>query len=372
MDSRKKAGLVLISVPLVAMLGYCSNQDYKLPTKEERQKAIAEEIKKLESEEALKEFEVRPIQVDPFGIVIGSIFLCRGKAAKLRPEYSVLGPDAEKLNEIKDSKGDHFFSCEDIAKYIGYGGTVEYAQKLASLKDEKGNNLFYGAQLPQLAALNLSVDELINFKDTEKPNALFVYPTSDINDEDKEGAFRTSSAVKFFNRIKKEYDVKAVVASREEEVYNAIKPEYGFKLLVLTGHGSKNTLQLGACDNLDDKCEIEKHIIDTNDFDFSIPLNNLHKEAVIFLNSCSTAEGREDIFNLANTIHMFSYRRKVIGSEVPFAQGHLDVKSSYPFDVQIKVKNVDKTYVVESDNNQNENYGVINLEAIVLSKPFSK
>lgn len=307
----------------------------------------------------IKEFEVQDFFESPE--IKKYYFVCRGRGIALDFGPQFLGEKAAELAEIKDSKGYHFFSCENIAKYLRYGGEADYAWEVASVLDEEGNNKFYGAQLPQMAALKLSIEELVEFKDTEKPNALFVYPTFDVNVYNFEGALKTPQALQFFNEVKKGYDVKTVVASTEKEVYNAIDYKDNFKLLILSGHGEKTALQLGGLYREIDFCRtFENHCIDVSDVEFSSYLDKADEEAVIFLNSCSTAEEGEDVTNLANHIFFFSNGRKVIASTGPFGQHEIKINSIYPFDVSILRNNLmgrvpsgitfDTTYIAKDRN----------------------
>lgn len=219
---------------------------------------------------------------------------------------------------------------------------AETLQGLADVKDEKGGFKFSSLEVRILYKLGFDKDNLPQFKDGKKPNAIIVYPTSDWN-----GAFETEASIKLYDKIKNQYDTKMIITGVEQKVYEAINSTPDVKLLILSGHGSPEILSLGDKDpRIAEGQKSEEYKIDKSDNEFSMYLNKLDPDAVIFLNSCSNADGGKDKENLANFVSKYAGGRKVIASKVPFSGSDVTVKSLYPFNVQIKVEGKDVTYSI--------------------------
>src|SRR3989344_5898101 len=263
--------------------------------------------------------------------------------------YADKGKDSiiREFASLADSQGNFIFNCEalfagrDIFAYKGAGGTIDYATKFLSAKDPEGRNIFTGAQLPLLYRLGLDLPEMINFKDTSKPNALFICPTNDNNPSSnglyKEGVFRNDLFLDFFKGVKKAYDVKIIVASKEDEIYQPLLLPTNFEYLVLAGHGNATSLVLGSKDTFyNQDLPDEKLSLDISDTEFEKYLQNLSPKAVIFLYSCETGKGGKAEKNLANTISGWAKNREVIAPTEVLVVGQVNVHSFYPFEVTLK------------------------------------
>ncbi|HLD39972.1 MAG TPA: hypothetical protein VJB13_02420 [Candidatus Nanoarchaeia archaeon] len=248
---------------------------------------------------------------------------------------------AKSLVSFKDQNEKALFTGRDIFAYKGAGGTIDYATKFLSAKDPEGRNIFTGAQLPLLYRLGLDLPEMINFKDTSKPNALFICPTNDNNPSSnglyKEGVFRNDLFLDFFKGVKKAYDVKIIVASKEDEIYQPLLLPTNFEYLVLAGHGNATSLVLGSKDTFyNQDLPDEKLSLDISDTEFEKYLQNLSPKAVIFLYSCETGKGGKAEKNLANTISGWAKNREVIAPTEVLVVGQVNVHSFYPFEVTLK------------------------------------
>lgn len=355
MNFKSKLAVASLSLPFLAVAQCYSMRDDCPPDCPPG--LASEKLKKIDAKNT-PEFEPKKLYADEnLSFPLGDYFVCRGEAMWLNHEVE-LGETAKRLSELTYSNLEPFFTCEDIVKYLWYGGSLEYAKEMASYRDSFQHHRFYGAQLPQFFALGLTAEEILYFKDTEKPNALVVYPAYDINGSGYEGAFRTPEALKLFKHIRERYDVKIVVASLEEEVYEALTSGPKFDFGMFSGHGSPFDLRLGmTCPPISDPAtgmtkkavELESLIIDTGDFELNSLFDNFNEDAVIFLNSCSTAEGGDDLSNLANHVALFAWGRKVIASKAPFSASDvkIDPEKIYPFDLRIVVGKVDETYVAK-------------------------
>ena len=73
-------------------------------------------------------------------------------------------------------------------------------------------------------------------------------------------------------------------------------------------------------------------------------LSLLNPEAVIFLNSCSNAEGGKGAKNLANFVAEMALGRKVIASEKDFQISGVKVEGMYPLNLSIFYGDLEVTF----------------------------
>lgn len=237
----------------------------------------------------------------------------------------------EELSELKSLTGKRFFTGEDIIAYHQAKGTFDYAEKFASVYDAEGEFMFRGEQMAQLYALGVTIDEMLDFEDTSKPNALLIYPAKD----NKYGTFRNSDVVVFYNTVKEGYDVMIKVAAREQEVYEALDSTKNVELLVISGHGTDDSLSLGNGYQFKGVGEDETHFLDISDRELGMHLQHLKPSATIFLYSCSTGGGREMGKNLANAIADWAQGRTVIAPAKDLETDDVIVHKVFPFEVML-------------------------------------
>ena len=279
--------------------------------------------------------------------------------------------EARQLSQITDQSGDPIFDAasmwmfrngasafaysprdgSDIDKYLRTmrhrpRGTVAYARELAGIKDREGNPKYDGFGMYRLLQLGLKGKDLV-FRDTPKPNAVIVYPTVDFF-----GVFEVEESLAFFHKIRKAYDLSVAVASREEQVYQAVHDVPNIRLLILGGHGGPTTLSLGTKDPRDlDFTPQDTYTIDTTDSEFQDHLNRLASTAVIFLYSCENAKGEKGAENLATFISRQAGNRCVFAAKETFPVYGVTVKTMIPFSVEIRDDNGrDITYANEHCN----------------------
>ena len=253
----------------------------------------------------------------------------------------------EELANMKNPSGKNFFKGQEIIAYRQAGGTVEYASEFVSALDHKGNFIFRGNQMVQFYALNVKLDEVAAFNDTPKPNALVIYPTTD-----QYGVFANQDVIAFHDQLKQAYDLRIEVAEQEQEVYTALEESVNFELLVLFGHGIKESLSLGENDLRELLVEKnETYTIDVSDNELEKYLPSLHPSATIFLYSCSTGSGWEKENNLANKMASWAKGRTVIASQEVLQTNRVNVDSIYPLEVRLldETGNKEITYVVSGD-----------------------
>jgi len=235
-----------------------------------------------------------------------------------------------------------FTHGEDARKYLKLGGTIEFAEKV--LKETKPNgNRYRGFDLLLFRYLKISDEEVMDsikegrdvlFQDTHKPNTLVVYPLADHN-----AVFRNEPSLEFLKKIYSTYDMRLVVAPNEQTAYRAIESTPNIELLILCGHGSKDSLVLGRGDKDD-----ETLTLDLSDTEIGRYLSMLNTRAVIFLDSCLNAKGGKGERNLANFTARLSRKRNTIyAARTSFCAPGIHVKNLYPFKVQI-ISGGDQTY----------------------------
>jgi len=252
----------------------------------------------------------------------------------------------EQIMDIKGENGIPRFNYSEIRNLISSKASLKFIKDLSDIKDKTGTYEFTGFQISRLFQLNLSKKEILKFKDTDKPNALLVYPAIDPINE-----FYSPIEISILEALKKKYDTRIIVASKEEEVYKELENIPNIMFFNPKGHGEYNILALGeyqwglqGVEDGDVDLKTENYGIDTSDNELEKVINNLHPNAVIFLDSCSNGEGRERKANLANFIKKLSKGRKVISATEPYSGEDMEIQNFYPFDVKIVKDGRDITY----------------------------
>jgi hypothetical protein len=248
----------------------------------------------------------------------------------------IFGVEAEYFKNVIDIY-DNFDSIDYLNLALG-NVPPDYIRGMHLIDKYLTKKNYDGFTIKRYYQLDQDLEDMLGFMDTEKPNALFIYPTDDHN-----GAFETPSAIELYKELKKEYDVELILADTEDPVYEALEKIPNIELLVLGGHGSQKSLHLGK---IVDKENREKYFIDTEDIELKDYLANLTSDATIYLMSCSNAKGGENAENLANYVASISEERTVIASKEPFAIAWVELKDKYPLELQINnQEGEDVTYV---------------------------
>jgi hypothetical protein len=226
-----------------------------------------------------------------------------------------------------------------IATLSSEDGTriVRCADELTGRRDIIGN-LITGNTAYKLCAVGVTPAEAVWFNDTIRPNMLMDLPFSDYN-----GAFENKGVAAYIRRLKEVYDIGIIVARSKEDLERAAASLPEISLFAPAGHGSTKSLTL---------LRHPKHALSTSD-DLSWLLQKLRPDAVIFLDACDNAMGSD---NLAQHVERQASGRRVIASKVPFTSTNVHVKSLYPFDITIVVKEKgisrDVTYKSVSDGSK--------------------
>ena len=192
----------------------------------------------------------------------------------------------------------------------------------AKISDEKTKLLF------QLGA---EVKDICFPKDTEKPNALLIYPLSD-----REGSFYNQSEYTFVNKIKSVYDTSIVIAESYYDVNSTLYSAKNIDLLVISGHGGEDGIRLGSKQSYSyvlDSSLLYDYKLDNNALDYMLTENG-----TVFLNSCQQGTYFDFYFHSDN-------KRTVISSYLDFNINQVQVSSWYPLKLKIIVDDKDATKI---------------------------
>ncbi len=222
-----------------------------------------------------------------------------------------------------------------LARYLKAGGTDEYVDQWISEKNDFGEP-YSGYEIYRFFQLGLKPSDL-EFKDTDKPNAVVVYTRNDPNT-----GLENKESVRFLENIRRTYDTRLVFTTSnnpEAQLYWAIDNTPNSEFLDIAGHPVGKKIYLGgepfilpfSSDTIPDE-----DTIDRTDFEIEHYLSKLHPDAVILLSSCSAKNGKDSIYSFINKR---AGGRRVIASEFDFsmqqrAQKRMDVHSYYPFDAE--------------------------------------
>lgn len=282
---------------------------------------------------------------------------------------------AQEFVDLKDSEGKTVFrNGRDIIDLLRAKGTVDEAAQYVAIQDSNGRTYFRGDEIALLRKDKVPVDyaklmscqglnaatimyhyrmglgeEDIDFRDSGKPKALILYPTSDPVQMVFQ-AFSEDDTFKFFQTVQDTYNVRIRAISSVEEMYDELDNSPEIDLLILGGHGSKTTLTFGeSIPKYDVHIDKQSAVLSTDREDLGDHLRKVSPEGVIFLDSCCNGEGRETERNMANYVAENAPGRKVIAGTDVFNAGKVTVNSAFPLDLSLMAcyKCTDCTYVVK-------------------------
>ena len=261
------------------------------------------------------------------------------------------------FNDLRNSKNKPVFDARDIVKFYENDITIRDFLKVLSIVNDVDRKTIlvelYKRKYKQwkkfftdkhyifcnkenfktLYSLSLVKRSYGFFNDTGKPNLLLTYPVLD-----KPKAFFSPSAREMIKTLSAHYDVWIVTVADEKELYKAIRKMPGIDLLILSGHGSKDNIML----NSPNEGFEELSYIDIGDSELKKHLKKLNKNGVIFLNSCSTGQGKNEEYNLANEIAQLVPGHTIIAATESFASQEVKILKPFPLEIDI----ADKTYIV--------------------------
>lgn len=277
--------------------------------------------------------------------------------------YAHLGKNdtyLQKLLAIKNKSEEQIFSDgRYITPFAMLDGKFNDAQSLADLVDADDNPLLKPYQVARYAALGYNADSLFHQSPTDKPDMLLLFSQSDLN-----SAFQNSDVKAKLVELRRTYDV--TVEFLEDDTLFEREPNalQNMQLFTVAGHGSSSAITLGEGTE-------EKYFLDKSDASFCQALSSLPSDAVIFLFSCSTASGGAEADTFANYVAGCALGRKVIASTEPFASSDFTITSSYPFSVEITVKErypYDRDPITNASVTKNATYERVAQQQVVVTK----
>lgn len=241
----------------------------------------------------------------------------------------------ETLYNMRGETGRVFLTKTNAEIIEGAGKDVAYVRTLMGRKNAIGQRLT-AYHITKLAQLGLSVEEALAFQDTEKPDAIIAYPYYSATHFIDAGGERKTILEKF----KEEYDVFAFIAQNEQEFYNAIAYVPTAKVVVLSGHGSAELVELSKLTAKDERGNPkitrrqEPHLIDRSDVEeLRKYFSKLPKDATIYVRGCATAQGAEP--HLASIIKDAAGERRVIAAKDYFGDVNEHFLSLDPLEIRI-------------------------------------
>ena len=285
---------------------------------------------------------------------------------------------AEEFVNLRDSTGQTVFrDGKDINVFLKENGDIKQAKEYISILNKEGKTYFRGDEISLLKENNIPIDYIksltehelnaqtivyyynlkltnqdIDFKNSDKPKALLLYPTSNPPDFLGFKAFSDDDSYQFLSKIYNRYNTKFRAISTVEEMYRELDDAPELNLLILGGHGSQETLTFGKS-NEKYGVVIDKKSggLSTQDNEFGEHTKRLSPDGVVFLDSCLNGQGGGREMNLANFVAQNIPGRKVISSTEPFNAGKITIKNIYPLDLSIVACYIhtDSTYCVKSN-----------------------
>jgi hypothetical protein len=258
-------------------------------------------------------------------------------------------------------RGKRVFSGRSRVWYREADGTLEYAQWFAQSARNRPDSIANGNSVYLAHAMGISPKEFLDFNDTQKPDAVIIYPVYD-----DQFAFYDKDSIRFLQRIREEYDAKICVIG-DKRVLRTLKiPRASF--LMLSGHGNGLKIILGDtgiktpetpvaaiaevyAPYKDCMREIRRNPnrfeLNVHDVDIKSLIDQLDPDATIYIDSCYGYAWGEEFVSFAPFIKSLAADRRVIAGRGMYLTKDVRVKSIYPFDIRIFSEGKDVTYVLE-------------------------
>lgn len=267
--------------------------------------------------------------------------------------YEILPKNIREILQIKRNKDYLINDIETLIKDFDSSKiNFKNVNSVINLKDSFENyvledqySLFTYLARKSVRSLPFSLDDLLVFDDTSKPNAILIYPISDYNN-----AFTYTK--NFINNLKEHYDIYFKIASNENQVYEAMKNVGNLDFLALFGHGTRDYLELNNI-YVQRYFNEDKFRIDNLDVELGKYSKYFNEDARILLLSCSTGDNSY-YYNLARSIGDFLGKKVYSPNTDVFVQ-EVKVKSYYPFDMNFKFLFWNRTSIYIPSNNMKIN-----------------
>jgi len=181
-------------------------------------------------------------------------------------------------------------------------------------------------------------DEAIEFKDTEKPNAVVVLPGGYKNNPNFGGGLEEA-----VNQIKENYDTYIISNENRKNLSEVIDQVQNIEALMIVG------ARIPSVSSSNNKEAVSYGIISSggtfgaNDV-FTRLLKKLHKDATIVLYSCYSGSSGESGYNFINNIKDDIKGRKIIGCRCWLGGCVAKISNIYPLDVSVMRNGKDFSY----------------------------
>lgn len=243
---------------------------------------------------------------------------------KISPSaYQYMRILSKRIPDVKSyAKMSYFnFNEEEFTRYCEADGKPDYAQILFAAG-------FSGRSVYRFQQLGLSLDEIINPLDSEKPDAVILFAEYDYNDE-----FETEASIRLFKEICHEYDCYVRIVKSEDEIYRILNEKDSINLLWIAGHGLRSGIILSEeADNIDSS-DYEKYIFDTDDVELS-NIRGVSEISTIFLDACETGKELPSADNFAEFIKKNLPEANVIYSDRVFSHDEIILDRIYPLEIR--------------------------------------
>ena len=247
---------------------------------------------------------------------------------KLQPNIyiimRILKTGTSDINSFR--KIDNFnFTSEEFVRFLESGGNAGYARILF-------NQGFSGRSIYRFKQLNLTVDDVLSFVDSDLPNAVILISEYDYNDE-----FESDASINLFKEICSSYDCYTRIVSNEDEVYTILNQFKDIDLLWLAGHGVRSGIILSEKADMIEMPDYENYILDIEDYELS-DIKNLRSVNTVFLDACETGKGKSSSVNFAGFIKKILPEANVIFSDRIFSHDEIILDKIYPLRIRFREK----------------------------------
>ncbi len=249
---------------------------------------------------------------------------------------------AKRYLQIQDLDGRQCFDGHGIATLSSNRVPPEFAEEMAP----KGMNAltilyYYGLALePGDTA----------FTGENGRRCLALLPTWDSSVPFYWPVFSCRQTAEFLGSLRSVYDLRVRAISTLEEMCAEIERTPDVDLLVLAGHGKRDSLMFGKSTVYDQLFDDSLGELTTASESAARYFAMLPEDATVFLDSCSNGEGRDSGDNLANAVAGWAPGRTVIASTADCGPDDITFESLVPFRLSIRTfspegEEMDSTYV---------------------------
>jgi hypothetical protein len=280
------------------------------------------------------------------------------------------------LLSARDSEGVSYFSySEDAVSFLAAGGSLQLLQQFDSIRISGQNGRRYsGFEIAQLTEAKVSpqqaqsyaaqgIDGLsatyihklqsgIEFKQDRRPKCLLLVASSDESDFLGTRVF-ADATLSFYANFAEQYDLVVRAIYSVDDLSQSVERYSEADLLIIAGHGSKKSIAIAR--------DLKHYGLNSGQSpELSLSIDNVDsvarvidrvmpKDAVLFLDSCATAEGGKDANNLATKLAAGISGRRLIASKTSFSSDKIEVNELYPLDLRIYCdKYHDQTLVLQN------------------------